>query len=286
MPISTPSAMNQQRIGELSQQIRELREQIGGAQPKTIPLGDGRVPASALANTPERVLGSAQAGDVQVAQAVGSGKGLPGSYGSGWAGSGKFGFRSGEKADAINARLTKAQYQDYVDRFRQREIDFLERLNNGDYGRAIDQSGDYARSAYDASVAVADRSFARYGAQVTPLQKRMLASLREHGAALADVGAENRARDTLHDTRQHALSNLANIGRGVRTLASTGLSQAAGLQSSRDAANRQLAAQQSAARVQNTVTGGIGGYAIGSQIGAVGGPAGAIAGAALGFLLS
>lgn len=298
----SPSAANQKRISELERQVEALRGQTGGE--KTFKLGSGEFPVSsagAFANTPRgrqalaslggsssagRVSGSSNSpsGQWSFEQKSGSGKPIPGYSGGGY--SGGFSFTPGEKADSINARLTKAQYQDYVDRFRQREIDFVERLNNGDYGQAIDRSGDLARSAYDASLAVADRSFARYGAQVTPLQKRMLDSLREHGSALADVGAENRSRDVLHDTRQHALSNLANIGRGVRSLASSGLSQAAGLQSSRDATNRQLAAQRSAGRIQNTVTGGIGGYALGAQIGSVGGPAGAIAGAALGFLLS
>ena len=175
-------------------------------------------------------------------------------------------------ADRTNAAITRAQYDYYAKNFEGRERAFIDSILDGSYYEGVvEGSGADAVSAYSRGAGAADRSLSRYGTSVTSQQRRLLERLRAQGSALASVGAQNDARDVIHDTRLDVLSNLANVGRGVRTSASSGISQAAGLEANREAVNRQLAAQGRANRFTGAVSGAALGWTFGGPIGAVGG---------------
>ena len=192
----------------------------------------------------------------------------------------QYGYRiPAHTADQLNKMLTKEQFDYFRTNYAPREMAFIGSVLDGSYFRgAAEDAGGVARGAFDQSAAISDRAVERYGAQATAQQKALIKNLRAHSKSLAGTQAENTTRDMVDSVRMDVLSELTNIGRGVRGSALQGASQLAQLQAQRDAANRQLSAGRSAAR--------FGGAAAGAMMGwSLGGPIGAGIGAIGGFLL-
>lgn len=200
----------------------------------------------------------------------------------------KYGYNvPGQSADELQKSLTSEQFEDYKARFAEREIEFINAIKDGSYfGNAPEQAGQLAADNFGRQREISDRAKERYGAQVTPMQEKLMMSLRKHGGSLARTQAENTTRDAIDAQRLEVLSQLTNIGRGIRTSVNTGAASAASLEAQRRALNQQLSAQRHAGQYAGAAAGAIGGYALGGALSAAkfAGPVGAVLGGIAGFL--
>lgn len=121
------------------------------------------------------------------------------------------------------------------------------------------------------------RQAGRQGLSVTSGQAQSIQRADKFGNALGVAKTMDHARVAEQDRKDGLRGELINLGRGIATSATNGLTEAAANETQRNNTNNQIRAQDKAAKRQ-----GIGSMA-GAGIGfAVGGPAGAMVGGAIG----
>lgn len=98
------------------------------------------------------------------------------------------------------------------------------------------------------------RNLARLGQSSSAIQTREFERRGGLGAALGDVGDINTARVTQVERNEGLRNELINVGRGIQSSASAGLSAAATSATNRAIANEQREAQESAQRTQTAAS--------------------------------
>lgn len=169
----------------------------------------------------------------------------------------------------IQAKLSRAQFEDYKQRFRP-----LEDLLFAEVDKPIKPV--YANRELISGIGARDRS--RYGVSLgedeAGYQRRGL----DLSSALADVDAENTARQATRDRQLNLLTNITGLGRDLAVQAGDAIGTASGLANQRNNYNEQLKAQQQSSTLSSIGTGAGLGFA-------VGGPVGAAVGAGAGLIL-
>lgn len=141
-----------------------------------------------------------------------------------------------------NADVLKAQWERYVDLYTPIEDALIGSLGDSTTGEATEQAG----AAADRSVAATQRLQSRYG--LSSLDPELTERQNSIDRSLATSSAYNTAAVSDIDRRDTIRSSLVNVGQGILNQATGGLSQAASMQNSREAANAQAEAQADAQR--------------------------------------
>lgn len=149
--------------------------------------------------------------------------------------------------NAAANQLTRAQYQDWLDRYKPVE-DQAVSLVQQDTEPLVQRAGDAVGRAYDASAGATQRNLSRYGITADESTTAAIARRRGLMRALDVAKTNNNLRNTLEDARVAGLGQLIDIGRNVNNSATQNLSSAASLQTARENAGAQNAAAASGAR--------------------------------------
>lgn len=136
--------------------------------------------------------------------------------------------------DKAYADLLQQQYQYFQDNFAPLERQLIDRAMSDT--SLIDRAREDARQNRTLTAGVMDRAASRYGADLTPAERRERDKAIARGSNLAEVGNVNNARIAQRQLNMSLLSNLANIGNKVYGDATNMLGTAAQLQAARDQA--------------------------------------------------
>jgi hypothetical protein len=155
------------------------------------------------------------------------------------------------------ARISRDEFDRYLQSFRPTEQKTIESLNDSTVGKSMDAAlGDAVRSR-----ASLERMRERYGVDVTPSQAAGEARQNALSGALGTLTAGNTAAQFDQDNRRQTLAGLLNVGQGLRqqALGSFGsASQMEGARASANSANRnaytQMKAQQKAQMYQGAAS--------------------------------
>lgn len=153
-------------------------------------------------------------------------------------------------ADEI-ARISREEFDRYLKDFRPLEQKTIDSLDSSTVGKSMDASQADAVQAR----ASLERMRQRYGVDTTPAQAAGEARQNALSGALSALSAGNTAAQFDKDNNRQTLAGLLNVGQGIRQQALGGFSSAAGMESSRNAANQQnqaAYAQQKSADKANT----------------------------------
>lgn len=149
--------------------------------------------------------------------------------------------------DQLNAKISRQQYEDYVKRFAPIESEYVGSLMDDDYVReGVRSAADRTEQANEIATGVTERSLARGAVTVTPMQRQAIERMRKLGFARNKAGGMNRARVSYDDMQTEAIGNAVSLGRGLATTASGAASNAAGMATARNNANRVADAQHDA----------------------------------------
>ncbi len=167
-----------------------------------------------------------------------------------------FGFRKPKplppsESDIKSARVTRDQWQHFLNTYRPVEEDVIASAMQTDFSAQGDAAGVTAAQSVAASAGNAARNISRAGASLTAEESGAIGRRRDLSLSKAVGRAENATRRNLSDTRANLLAGIVGIGRGVSTTASAGLQSSASLDAQRTAANEQ---QKTAARNSNVST--------------------------------
>lgn len=177
--------------------------------------------------------------------------------------------------NAIQATISRLQFEDYKNRFRPLE----DRL----FAAAETPiAPTYANRDLIAGIGARDRS--RYGVSLDSGEAANLNRGLDLAATLADVGAENTARTATRDQRLNMLTDITGLGRDVVVQSGQSASAAAQMASQRKAQNDAIKSQQLGQTISSIGTGAGLGYA-GAALMGVTGPQGALIGAGAGLIL-
>jgi hypothetical protein len=165
-----------------------------------------------------------------------------------------FGFRKEApqqptQADITSARVTRDQWNHFLDTYRPVEDDVLRSAMQTDFTAQGDAAGTTAAAGVASAAGTAERNISRSGGSLTA-EERAAVGRRTDLSLSKSVGrAENSTRRNLSDTRANLLAGIVGIGNGVSTTASAGLGSAADL-----AAQRQALGQSQATATRNSNT--------------------------------
>lgn len=148
--------------------------------------------------------------------------------------------------DATAARITREQWQHFLDTYRPVEEQALARAIQTDFTTEGNEAGATARSTAQAAKGMLARSMSRSGAQLTAEERTAVARRQNLSMTKAEGRAENTTRRGLSDSRTQLLAESVSIGRGVMNTASAGAQSVADM-----AAQRELQHQQQKTATQN-----------------------------------
>lgn len=173
-------------------------------------------------------------------------------------GTNSMGLPNVENPDEAYAQITRDEYLDYVNNYRDFEDQLINQAQTDT--SLIDQARDDVTVAQGIALGVSDRNRQRYGASLTPaqLQQRDIVLQREN--TLGGIKSVSDARIAQREANTRLLSDLINIGQGVNRSSLNQLGSAAA-----DATQRQNAYEsaraQSRAQTYSTI-GSLGAMAI------------------------
>ena len=156
------------------------------------------------------------------------------------------------------ADITRQEYFDYIDGYRDFEEQLIEQAQNDT--SLIDQARDDVQVAQGLALGISNRNESRYGAALTPAQRQQQDVRLQRANTLGGVQSVNDARIAQREANTALLSDLINIGQGVNRASQNQLGSAAA-----DATQRKNAYQQAraASRAQTYSTiGSLGAMAI------------------------
>lgn len=182
-----------------------------------------------------------------------------------------------ENPDKAQARLTRAQW-DYAKKVYQPAEDAAIAEVTDSVDDNANRAGGMVASAFERGRGTAERNRSRYGVSTSARNQNVLDRRSKFTESKSTAGAENRTRRGLTDRNTNAMGVLAGHSQGIASGATDALDSAAGMKAQRDAAGKQMDAQQKS----NQLGGAAAGAAIGTQI--LPG-LGTAAGAAVGFFL-
>lgn len=162
------------------------------------------------------------------------------------------------KPDQIQAAITRDQYADYVNRLQPYEDQLYAEMTPEHRAELLDQelttAGESVDKQFDASRDIMGRQTSRYGLSLNPDQRQSVDRSFGLQNVLGKVGARNLTRRNAYERDMGAMRDLAQVGREMETTASSAAGAAAGMQASRDAANRQMKAQAKGQNMQDIGT--------------------------------
>ena len=155
----------------------------------------------------------------------------------------------GGSPDATAARVTRDQWQHFLDTYRPVEEDVLRSAMNNDFSAQGDEAGQTARAGVNASAGTAARNISRTGGSLTTEEQGALGRRQNLTLAKSAGRAENTTRRTLSDTRTNLLAGIVGIGNGVSNTAMSGLSSAADAAAQREMAYKQQRAATTSSNI-------------------------------------
>ena len=151
-----------------------------------------------------------------------------------------------EDPDEAFAEITRQEYLDYVNNFR----DFEEQLINQAQTDTslIDQAREDIEVAQGLAEGISARNASRYGASLTPAQRQQQDVRLQRANTLGGIQSVNDARLAQREANTRLLADLINIGQGVNRSSLNQLGSAAA-----DATNRSKALQQQGRSLKQTL---------------------------------
>ncbi len=144
--------------------------------------------------------------------------------------------------DATYANITRQEYEDYVNNYRQFELDLIKQAQTDT--SLIDQAREDSVNAAEVTQGIAERNLQRYGANLTPVQQQEMSRGLQRSNTLGGIQSVNDARIAQRESNTALMSDLINIGQGVNRASQSQLGTSAA-----NAAARQQ--QYEAARAQS-----------------------------------
>jgi hypothetical protein len=137
-----------------------------------------------------------------------AGKDLPGSGGSN-----ALNLPHVSDPDTAFASMTRQEYLDYVENFRDFEEDLIDQATTDT--SLIDQARKDTGIAQQLTKGVAERNMSRYGASLTPAQLQQQNRGLQRANTLGGIQSISDARIAQREQNQRVLADLINIGQGV-----------------------------------------------------------------------
>jgi hypothetical protein len=160
--------------------------------------------------------------------------------------------------DKTYAQITRNEYLDYVENYRDFEEQLIEQAQNDT--SLIDQAREDITVAQGIAKGVSDRNRQRYGASLTPAQLQQRDARLQRANTLGGIQAVNDARIAQREANTRLLGDLINIGQGVNRSSLDQMGSAAADATQRKNAY-QAAKAQSKAQTYSTI-GSLGAMAI------------------------
>lgn len=182
-------------------------------------------------------------------------------------------------ADQIQADITRAQWEDFQERYIPVENDLLALASTSSANAAADDSGNYMERAFANTTGQLGRQNQGLGAPVSARTQAAMDRQTDVAKASGIATAENLTRRAVDERNLNLMGDIIGIGKGINSSASNMANQAGGLATQRKLANDQISSQNQ----QSALSGALGGAAMGFQMG---GPVGAGIGAIAGYALS
>ena len=151
--------------------------------------------------------------------------------------------------DAAFAQITRDEYIDYVNNYRQFEEDLLDRAQNDT--SLIDDARTNAQNAQGLMSGIADRNATRYGVNLTPAQRQEQSRGLDRANNLGLAQSVNDARIAQREANQGVISDLINIGQGINR---SSLSQMQGAAQSATQRNNAFTQAKAASKAQTYST--------------------------------
>tara|TARA_R100001163_G_C5066592_1_gene205124 strand:+ start:4050 stop:4685 length:636 start_codon:yes stop_codon:yes gene_type:complete len=142
------------------------------------------------------------------------------------------------------AAITRGEYEDYVRDYRDFEKEQIEKATTDT--SLIDSAREDATTANRLAGQVAERNLSRYGANLTPAQRRQQQRGLQRASTLGSIQALSDARIAQREANQALLSDLINIGQDLNRSSQSQLGSAAGDANQRKQAYDQAKAQSKA----------------------------------------
>ena len=153
---------------------------------------------------------------------------------------------NGNAQQTLN-QVSAAQRAEYEQIYRPINKKMIESVNSTDM---VDSAKANANSGFDGAKARERRMAERYGMNYTQLQRNEINHRNNAARSLNYDDSVNQRRLAQYERNTGVMNQMVAVGRGIDTSANQQLTNAANLQTQRDNNNRQLAAQNSAAKSQ------------------------------------
>lgn len=150
-------------------------------------------------------------------------------------------------ADRALAQITQIDYQRYLDVYRPKELELIEKAKTDT--SLIDQAKSDLETTNPLMQGVADRTASRYGATLTPMQQKQQKLTLDRGNLLGGIQGISDARIAQQDQNRALMGDLINIGQDVNRSSLGQMQAAATNEVNRKNANSAARAQR---RAQNT----------------------------------
>lgn len=115
--------------------------------------------------------------------------------------------------DEAYADLTRQEYLDYVNNYRDFELGLIEKATTDT--SLIDQAKEDRDRASALTKGIAERNRSRYGAALTPVQQQQMQRRLQLGNTLGGIQAVSDAKIAQRESNTRLLADLINIGQGV-----------------------------------------------------------------------
>lgn len=188
-------------------------------------------------------------------------------------------------AEARSAVITRQQYDDFQQRYRPIEDQFLADAANEN--RAFEATENVDRDTYAQHMQGfqrAERQIRDYGGQLNPDQREALLRSTQQRSSADSGRIKNSIRSAEEERRIGDLSNVVSIGREVQGEALGQYSTASSLTQSRNLANKRAEEAEKQQKRANQIGGAVTGAAIGAEYGSSMGPWGAVVGGVVGLI--
>lgn len=150
-------------------------------------------------------------------------------------------------ADRALAQMTQIDYQRYLDVYRPKELELIEKAKTDT--SLIDQAKSDLETTNPLMQGVSDRTASRYGATLTPMQQKQQKLTLDRGNLLGGIQGIADARIAQQDQNRALMGDLINIGQDVNRSSLGQMQTAATNEVNRKNANSAARAQR---RAQNT----------------------------------
>mgnify|MGYP001807948638 CR=1 FL=1 len=123
------------------------------------------------------------------------------------------------------ANITRQEYLDYVENYRDFELGLINQATTDT--SLIDQAKEDRETVSALTAGIAQRNRDRYGASLTPVQRKQQAKQLQLGNTLGGIQAVSDAKLAQRETNTRLLSDLINIGQGVNRSSQSQLGESA-----------------------------------------------------------